>query len=267
MKKLLSCLLLSVAAISTPIASAQAGTFYVSTSRSQVGVIDDLTGFYTQLASTPRFTDIALDPLDELWGITFSQLYSVNLDAGTYNYVGNLGASLNALGFTDDGALYGSGGSGFYSVDTSSGAASLISSISGFSSSGDIVFDAARNLFWATSSGDSLWSITQDGTATKVGNIGYSAVYGLAFGDNGTLFGYTANGNQLALNLATGAGTFVRQISGLNSGENIWGAASEPDATAPVSTPEPSVLAGFAVIALILGCKASYKLLGINLEN
>ncbi|NES72789.1 MAG: hypothetical protein F6K24_50130 [Okeania sp. SIO2D1] len=71
MKKLLSCLLLSVAAISTPIASAEAGTFYVSTNRSQVGVIDDLTGFYTQLASTPRFTDIALDPLDELWGITF----------------------------------------------------------------------------------------------------------------------------------------------------------------------------------------------------
>lgn len=259
MKKLLSSLVLSVAAISTLTTSAQAGTFYVSTNRNQIGAIDESTGSYTQLASTPTFTDIALDPLDELWGITFSQLYSVNLDTQTYNYVGNLGATLNALGFTDDGALYGSGGSGFYSIDTSSGRASLISSISGFSSSGDIVFDAARNLFWATSSGDSLWSITQDGVATKVGNIGYRTVYGLAFGDDGTLFGYTANGNQLALNIETGAGTFVRKISGLNS-ENIWGAASEPDATAPkepMSTPEPSILGGLAVIALMLNRKVS----------
>ncbi|NEQ35808.1 MAG: PEP-CTERM sorting domain-containing protein [Okeania sp. SIO3I5] len=256
MKKLLSSLLLSVAATSALTTSAQAGTFYVSTNNGKVGAIDDSTGFYTQLASTPTFTDIALDPMDELWGITFSQLYSVNLAAGTHNYIGNLGASLNALGFTDDGVLYGAGGSRFYSIDTNSGAASLISSISGFISSGDIVFDAARNLFWATSSGDSLWTITQDGAATKVGNIGYRGVFGLAFGDDGTLFGYTANRKQLALNLETGAGTFVRNISGLNA--SIWGAASEPDATETV--PEPGMVVGLlSVGALFVGSRLKRK--------
>ncbi|MDJ0515394.1 MAG: PEP-CTERM sorting domain-containing protein [Trichodesmium sp. MO_231.B1] len=42
--------------------------------------------------------------------------------------------------------------------------------------------------------------------------------------------------------------------------ENIWGVASEPDATAPtgpMSTPEPSIIGGLAVIALMLGRKTS----------
>jgi len=252
MKKLLSCLLLSAAATSALATPAQAATFYASTGNKEIGKIDDKTGYYTQLASTPDgFTDIALDPEGKLWGVNFDELYE-NTGGGTYSKVGDLGAEgMNALGFTDDGVLYGASMSGgFYSIDTSSGAALLRYSISGFSSSGDIVFDAARDLFWATSSGDSLWSITRDGVGTKVGDIGYSRVYGLAFGDDGTLFGYTTSGDQLALNLETGAGTFVRKVSGLSG--DLLGAASEPDATKRVSIPEPSALAGLAVIALML---------------
>lgn len=258
MKKLLSCLLLSVAATSALTTSAQAGTFYVSTNDYQIGAFDDLTGSYTQLASTPTFTDIALSPSEQLFGITFNKLYSVDLDSGTNNYVGRLGKgkSLNALGFSNDGILYGAGGSNFYSIDTSSGAASQISSISGFSSSGDIVFDAARDLFWATSTGDSLWSIKRDGVGTKIGDIGYGAVYGLAFGDDKTLFGYTAYQDQLAINLGTGTGTFVRKISGLNS-QRIWGATSEADGTA---IPEPGMTLGLlSVGALFVGSRLQRK--------
>ena len=80
MKKLLSCLLLSVAATSALTTSAQAGTFYVSTNDYQIGAFDDLTGSYTQLASTPTFTDIALSPSEQLFGITFNKLYSVDLE-------------------------------------------------------------------------------------------------------------------------------------------------------------------------------------------
>ncbi|MCL2929678.1 MAG: hypothetical protein MGG37_17410 [Trichodesmium sp. MAG_R01] len=258
MKKLLSCLLLSVAATSALTTSAQAGTFYVSTNRNQVGAFDDLTGSYTQLASTPTFTDIAFSPSDQLFGITFNKLYSVDLDSGTNNYVGHLGRrkSLNALGFSNDGKLYGTGGSSFYSIDTSSGRASRISSNSGFSSSGDIVFDAARDIFWATSGGDSLWSITRDGVGTKIGDIGYGGVYGLAFGDDGSLFGYTGNQDQLELDLGTGVGTFVRKISGLNS-QRIWGATSEADGTA---IPEPGMTLGLlSVGALFVGSRLQRK--------
>ena len=258
MKKLLSCLLLSVAATSALTTSAQAGTFYVSTNDNQIGAFDDLTGSYTQLASTPTFTDIALSPSEQLFGITFNKLYSVDLDSGTNNYVGRLGKgkSLNALGFSNDGKLYGTGGSSFYSIDTSSGRASRISSNSGFSSSGDIVFDAARDIFWATSVGDSLWSITRDGVGTKIGDIGYGRVYGLAFGDDGSLFGYTANQDQLELDLGTGVGTFVRKVSGLNSQE-IWGATSEADGTA---VPEPGMTLGLlSVGALFVGSRLQRK--------
>lgn len=180
------------------------------------------------------------------------------LDSGTNNYVGRLGKgkSLNALGFSNDGKLYGTGGSSFYSIDTSSGRASRISSNSGFSSSGDIVFDAARDIFWATSVDDSLWSITRDGVGTKIGDIGYGRVYGLAFGDDGSLFGYTANQDQLELDLGTGVGTFVRKVSGLNSQE-IWGATSEADGTA---VPEPGMTLGLlSVGALFVGSRLQRK--------
>ena len=233
---------------------------YVSTSSNQIGAINEFTGSYTQLASTPAFSDIALSPSEQLFGITFRQLHSVDLDSGINNYVGDLGVSLNALGFSNNGMLYGAGSSSFYSIDTSSGAASQISSISGFSSSGDIVFDAARDLFWATSTGDSLWSIKRDGVGTKIGDIGYGAVYGLAFGDDKTLFGYTTAQDQLAINLGTGAGTFVRKISGLNS-QQIWGAASEPDATATATrVPEPTMILGLLFVGtLFVGSRLQRK--------
>ena len=229
---------------------AQAASLYVSTSNGEVGSVDETTGVYTSLiGGTPTFTDVALDPDDQLWGITFSRLYSIDLESETTTNIGSLGASLNGLGFSDDGTLYGTGGSGFYSINTGTGAASLISSISGFSSSGDIVYDADLDLFWATSGGDSLWSITKEGIANKIGNIGFRNVYGLAFGDGNTLYGYTANRQQIALDLETGAGTFVQSISNLN--RSIWGSASDPSDGSSAKTPEPSALIGLGALGLL----------------
>lgn len=256
MKRLLPALLLSLPAILSVPNSAKSATFYVSTSSGQIGEVNDVTGEYSSLISSPAFTDIALSPEGDLWGVTFSSVYSVDLESGVSKVIGSPGGSLNALGFTDDGQLYAIGGNRFYSLNTTTGNKSLVSSIERFSSSGDIVFDAARNLFWATSQGDSLWSITLDGIATRKGNIGHYGVYGLSFGDDNTLFGYTSRGLQLALNLNTGSGSVVQTVSGLRG--SIWGAASEPDATAPdnpVSTPEPSLLGGLAIMAMMLGHK------------
>lgn len=256
MKKILSSLLLALSATVGWSAAAEAGTFYVSTDRGELGTIDDTTGQYARLYSTPRFTDIALAPDGNLWGITFDSLYSVDLNTGITRYVGALvGDSLNGLGFSTDGSLYGTGRNKFYSLDLNTGKASTLASIFAFASSGDIVFDAARDVFWATSAssiGDILLTITRDGKATRIGSIGFRSVYGLAFDDRGTLLGYTDNGVQLALDLNTGAGTALRNVSGLNG--YIWGAASKPDATAPkpASTPEPSAIAGLIVLSALL---------------
>lgn len=249
----------TAALLATSAISARAGSLYVSTSNGSVGSVDEATGVYTHLLSSRGFTDIALDTAGDLWGITSSNLYSIDLNASSANLVGSFGGgSLNGLGFSSDGALYGTGGSGFYSVDTNTGVASKIASLSGFRSSGDIVYDETRDLFWATSSGDSLWAITKDGISNKVGNIGYRSVYGLAFGDDNTLFGYTSRGQQLALNLDTGSGTFVKSITGMSHpGYNyLWGSASNPSdgsSTIPTqSTPEPSAVFGLAVLGVIM---------------
>ena len=222
--------------------AAHAGSF-VSTSTGQVGTVDQATGGFTQVASGPAFTDIALSNTGNLFGITFNQLFSINQSSGTSSLIGNLGDSMNGLGFSTSNELYGTGSSGFYKVNTTTGAVSLVANISGFLSSGDIVFDPLNNRFLATSLGsgsDSLFSIALNGAASKIGNIGFSNVYGLFF-DNGTLFGYTADRKQLTIDLATGAATFNKNVTGVRG--EIYGAASLPS-TGPKSVPEPATVFG-----------------------
>ena len=185
-------------------------------------------------SNTPTFTDIALSSSNQLFGNTFSELYSVNTTTGTTSLIGELGVSdLNALGFSNSNVLYGAGTSGnFYTINTSTGVASLLAKIPGFTSSGDIVYNPSTNTFLATSrtgtapgTGDDLFSITQTGIATDIGKIGFSNVFGLVF-NGGTLFGYTDNNQQLIINPTTGAGTLAQALTG-NRG-SIFGAANVP---------------------------------------
>lgn len=240
---------------------AQAAQVYTGTLGGEIGVFDDQTGVYQSIMRSPVFFDVALDNNGGLWGATTRSLYKIDPIQKTTTLVGsgNLG---NALGFATNNRLYGAGGNRFFEVNTTTGASTLISQISGFVSSGDIVFDATRNLFWATSaanpSSDSLWQIALDGTARLVGNTGFSALYGLAFSDNGSLFGYTVDARQVALNLDTGLGTVVRRLSGDMIPGGIGGTASNPRSGSqppdrPVSTPEPSLLLGGLAIAGWLG--------------
>lgn len=220
--------------------SAQA-TSFLSTNTGQVGTVDSATGTFNALATGVTFTDLALSSDNNLFGITFSQLFSIDTDNGSSSLIGNLGESMNALGFTSSNDLYGTGGSGFYQIDSATGVATSIANISGFASSGDLVFDAVNDRFLATSSAgssDSLFSIALDGTATELGSIGFSNVYGLSF-ENDILLGYTADRQQITIDVATGAGTFDRTVTGVNG--EIWGATSSLSSTA---VPEPASILG-----------------------
>ncbi len=239
--------------------AAHAGSF-ISTSFGQVGTVDQATGAFTQVASGPAFTDIALSNTGNLFGITFSRLFSINQSSGTSSLIGNLGATLNGLGFSTSNDLYGTGGSGFYKVNTTTGAASLVADIPDFSSTGDIVFDPVNNRFLATSGGifesNSLFSIALNGVASKIGDIGFTSVNGLFF-DNGTLFGYTSDRRQLTIDLATGAGTFNKNVTGVTG--QIFGSASLPS-TGPKSVPEPATVLGLlGVGALGFGSQMKRK--------
>ncbi|MFP5269718.1 PEP-CTERM sorting domain-containing protein [Coleofasciculus sp.] len=240
----------SLALISGGVAQA---TSILSTSNGQVGTIDTATGNFTPfINSDPSFTDLALSTDGDLFGVTFSQLYSINQSQGVSSLIGGLGVNdINALGFSTNNQLYAAGTSGnFYTVDTSSGNTSLVARISGFSSSGDLVFNPDNNQFLATSrssSTDTLLSIALDGTATQIGNIGFVDVFGLFFED-GTLFGYTANRQQITINTNTGAGTFNQNVTG-SSGQ-IFGAASLPS-TGPSTEPSTSVPEPTSILSLL----------------
>lgn len=223
------------------VGSAQAGTF-ISTSSGQVGTVDPSTGAFTQLGSLgPAFFDIALSNDNNLFGNDSSgTFFSINPVSGSSSLIG-IGAFVNGLGFSISNVLYGTGGSGFYTIDTTTGGASLVASIAGFNSSGDIAFDPVNNRFLATSSGDSLWSIALNGVGTKIGEIGFGGVYGLIF-DQGTLFGYTSDRKQIVIDPATGVGTFNKNVTGVNGA--IYGTASLPS-TGPInSVPEPGTVFG-----------------------
>jgi hypothetical protein len=212
---------------------AKAGLNFLSTSGGQVGVINTSTGGFTEVTRGPFMFDLALSSDNKLFGSDSNNLVGINPELGTFSTIGSFGAFINGLGFGSNNSLYGTGGSSFYGVNTLTGAASLIANIAGFSSSGDIAYDVANNRFLATSNGDSLWSIGLNGSAAQIGNIGFSRVYGLLF-DRGTLYGY-ADQQQITINTATGAGTFSKNVAGVDG--SIGGAGSAP-------VPEPATVLG-----------------------
>jgi hypothetical protein len=142
-----------------------------------------------------------------------STLYSINPSSGGGTAIGSgMGVALNALAFSPSGTLYAVGGDTLYTVDITTGTAAEIGSGAGaYASSGDLEFDSGGNLYLTSSgaSGDQLFSIDPTtGQGTLIGNIGYSQVYGLAY-FNGGMYGFTAGGSAITVNLTTGAGTLV----------------------------------------------------------
>jgi hypothetical protein len=214
---------------------AKAGLNFISTDTGQVGVINTSTGEFTDVARGSIMYDLALSSDNKLFGSDSSNLVGINPELGTFSTIGRFGFGIfiNGLGFASNNSLYGTGASGFYEINTLTGAASLIANISGFSSSGDIAYDVANNRFLATSGGDSLWSIALNGAAARIGDIGFFGVPGLLF-DRGTLYGY-AGQQQIVINTATGAGTFSKNVAGVDA--SIRGAASAP-------VPEPATVLG-----------------------
>lgn len=223
-----------------------------------IGSVNTATGvFTTVITNGPNsLTDIALDGSGKLYGTTFSSLYSFNTTTNSSTLIGGLGASINGLGFATNGNLYGTGGSNFYQINTTTGTATQVgSNIANFSSGGDIVFNPNNNQFLALSlspNNSTLFSIALDGTASQIGNIGFSDVYG-AFFEGGQLFGYTADRRQIKIDLATGAGTFDRNITGTSL--TIGGAASLASTGPTAAVPEP-----FTIIGTLIGGTAALRI-------
>ncbi|MFM6245448.1 MAG: Calx-beta domain-containing protein, partial [Dolichospermum sp.] len=204
-------------------------TFVNSYTTGEIGRVNTLTGLFTPIPNdtlNPNFFDIAYDG-SSLWGITSGGvLYKINVTTGTRTSIGSAGAFINGLDFDNTGNLYGTGGNGFYTINKTTGAATLQATLPGVSSSGDIVWNGTG--FYETSlsgTGDILYSVSTAGVVTSIGSTGFNNIYGLAY-DGQNLLGYTANNQQIQINTTTGAGFNPIPLTGYASGFSSGGAAS-----------------------------------------
>lgn len=238
---------------------AEAGSILFGTDNGEIGTLntstDSVSNQYNVGGFTKNWYDIAENNAGAIYtvGVSYfpfnlhTALYSIDPVSHTGTKIGQTGVNLEGLAFGGNGTLYGSSGSGFYTVSTSTGAATKVGGGVGgtFQSAGDIAY-AGGGTFYATSSnscgayGSCLWKINATtGTGVQIGGTGYSAVWGLAM-VGGSLYGLTANNDLLSLDTATGNATLLKYYAtGING--HFYGAAVAPDEAVP-SVPEPGSL-------------------------
>lgn len=183
--------------------------------------LDVDTNNATLIGNSGTMSDIALDPItDILYGIGAGGAL-VTIDQNDAS-VAVIGGSVpgNGLTFGSDGTLYASG-LGLYTVDVVTGISSLLIS-STFGSAGDIAFDDQGDIYMSASKDavtNQLVKFDLDTmTSTAIGDIGFMNVFGLNY-DDGTMYGFTAAGETISIDLGTGAGTLLA-----NNGIQAFGA-------------------------------------------
>jgi hypothetical protein len=178
--------------------------------------------------------DIAFSPTGSLYGVDgSSNLWKINPNTASGTDIGALGTSVNSLVFSPSGKLY-AAGSRLYSVNTSTGHASGIgNNLNGFSSAGDLAFDASGNLYLSTTSNDLVRVNTSTGAASKIGPIGFNEVFGMAYGPDHVMYGLSDATQQIfSINLATGHGT-LRSSFANHGAEGVNGSTFISEAVAP----------------------------------
>ena len=178
-----------------------------------------------------EMTDIAVNAQDQLWGITFNAIYRVETATARCTFVAPFeGTNFNGLSFLPGSELDGAEilvatnrTGGVFQVDTVTGATRLRGSYGGgLGSSGDIVSVEGAGTFATAVRGFNEEVLVRvdptNGAARVLGVTGQGSTWGLAYWRQ-RLFGFTADGNFLTLDINTGAATVIT-----NTGRPWWGA-------------------------------------------
>jgi hypothetical protein len=240
-----------------PVGSAAPTTWlYGADASSALFVVDASSGAARRIGDTGvrGITDIAFTPNGRLYGVSFTQLYSLDPRTGRATPIGTgLGmGSVNALASDSHGRLHVASTSGdFGVVAIGTGRATRIGSYGpGLVSSGDLAFarDGALYATARSSRGEVLLRVdTATGIASVRARLPLPDVYGLAFGPNGKLVG-AARGNAtpavlVSVDRRTGR---TKRIGLIPGARGMWGLATRPNAGAVTAPPPASAIeAGF----------------------
>ena len=189
-------------------------------------------------------TDLAIDKNGRMIGVSFTAVYEIDpatakatqlssmLQGGGFNGLSFVPASV--LGQTGDDVLVATrnGDGKAFRVDPMTGQITQIGDMGGtFVSSGDLVgvdnFGVVQTVPGSGGGHDRLVTLASNSfAATPVGNAdtGYNNIWGIAYWKN-KVFGFTAQGEFILIDTATGVGTLVS-----SNGVAWWGAAVTTEA-------------------------------------
>lgn len=172
-----------------------------------------------------QMTDLAVTPSGDLYGVSFSSLYSVNKVTAQATFVADVpGIGNNALTFLPNGNLLAADSGGDVKIiNPSNGTVTSVGNYgNGLGSSGDLIA-VASGATYGTTPGDDLVTInTQTGVAAVVGPIGHDEVWGLAYA-NAKVIGLTTAGTILQIDPLTGTATVLA-----STGLDFWGGGQSP---------------------------------------
>ncbi|MEM1382157.1 MAG: hypothetical protein AAF713_01415 [Pseudomonadota bacterium] len=174
--------------------------------------LDVETGETVERYETPEFFDVSVSASGNFYGITgFSGLYRTRPNSMQLVRIGAVGVFINALAFDENDRLFGAGNNILYQIDKDTAEPSLLMSVDGFDSSGDIAFLGSQ--LYATSlhtdQTDILYVFDLKARKSRaIGEIGFRHVYGLV-AQNGELFGLTEQNEMISIDTQTGRGSLL----------------------------------------------------------
>ncbi len=181
------------------------------------------------LGEVPGLFDIDTHPDGTLYGITSSYLHRYDEMTMSWtrfdNPLGSIGTA-NGMAIDTDGTVFITSSSTLYTADLSTGRATRVGDMTGFSSSGDCVVTKDRALLMTSShtDPDSLVLIDgRDGNASQIGVSNDDEIWGLTAAFN-RLFGLTSSGRVVEFDRNTGATTLIHTFPDVS----FYGAASTP---------------------------------------
>jgi len=137
-------------------------------------------------------------------------LATLNPTTGTITPIGQTSITLDGIGFSASGQLYGLGSdANIYKVNTSTAALTLVGATNMSFSGGATLGASSNGTLYAVNGVGNIGTVNPNtGAATPLGNIGFT-INSNPSGNGGSGLYEIGNGNLYSINPATGAGTLI----------------------------------------------------------